>query len=91
MNSILQDVKLSCILVYHDIITVSSATFTNHLGYLKSVSLVLCGNDLKLNPSYCSFFRDWLKLLGHKVTTTVIHPMENKLEFADKVLAPSNL
>ena len=37
MNSTLRDLKLSCVLVYLDDITVFSSTFTDHLEHLKAV------------------------------------------------------
>ena len=41
MDTILQDLKLSCVLVYLDDITVFSATFTDHLKHLKEVFIRL--------------------------------------------------
>lgn len=40
MNKILQDLKLSCVMVYLNDITVFSKTFTDHLQHLCDVSLV---------------------------------------------------
>ena len=57
MDSILGDLKLSCVLVYLDDINVFFKTFTDHLQHLEEVFKRLLANNLKIKPSKCSFFK----------------------------------
>ena len=91
MDSILRDLKLSCVLVYLDDITVFSSTFTAHLEHLRAVFEKIRAAGLKLKPSKCSFFKDRLEFLGHEVSRTGIKPMMNKVEAIDKMLPPTSL
>ena len=91
MDSILHDLKLSCVLVYLDDITVFSATFTDHLAHLKEVFIKIQEAGLKLKPSKCAFFKERLEFLGHEVTQTGICPMTKKVEAINKMLPPTNL
>ena len=79
MDNLLGDLKMSCVLVYLDDITVFSRTFTEHLGHLRAVFDRLQDAGLKLKPSKCSFFREEMEFLGHKVTKEGISPLPTKL------------
>ena len=91
MDSILRDLKLSCVLLYLNDINVFSSTFTDHLSHIKSVFLKIRKARLKLEPSKCSFFKDYLEFLGHEVTQTGIYPMSNKVEAINRMLPPTYL
>ena len=88
MDSVLRDLTLSCVLVYLDNITVFSSTFANHLNHLCSVFQRLRETGLKLKPSKCSFFKEQLEFLGHKVTKNGIKPMNTKINAIDKMAPP---
>ena len=91
MDSIFRDLKLSCVLVILDDITVFSSTFTNHLEHLNSVFSKIREAGLKLKPSKCSLFKEQLELLGHEVTQTGFKTMTTKIEAINKMLPPTNL
>ena len=57
IDSILSDLKLSCVLVYLDDINVFSRTFLDHLNHLEEVFKRLCHSDLKLKARKCQFLR----------------------------------
>lgn len=80
MDSILKNLKLFCVLVYLDDITVFGATFTAHLGYMCAVFNKICAAGLKLKAFKCLFFKDHLEFLGHEVSRTRIKPMTNKVD-----------
>lgn len=61
-------------------ITIFSATFTNHLEYLKSVFLEMQRPGPKLKPSNYSFFHGHLEFMVHKVSATGIFLMDDKVE-----------
>ena len=91
MDNLLGDLKLSCVLVYLDDITVFSKTFSDHLEHLKQVFLRLRTAGLKLKPSKCSFFQENMEFLGHKVSREGIHPLPNKIEAIKNMAIPSSL
>ena len=91
MDNLLGDLKLSCVLVYLDDITVFSKTFSDHLEHLKQVFLRLRTAGLKLKPSKCSFFQENMEFLGHKVSREGIHPLPNKIEAIKNMAVPSSL
>lgn len=57
MDSVLGDLKLSCVLVYLDDINVFSQTFEDHLEHLEAVFKRLISANLKLKPRKCNFFK----------------------------------
>ena len=57
MDSILSDLKLSCVLVYLDDINVFSRTFLDHLNHLEEVFKRLCHSGLNLKAQKCQFLR----------------------------------
>ena len=67
MDVILDNLKLSCVLVYLDDINVFSYTFTNHLQHLEEVFCQLLKANLKLKPHKCQFFKEQLDYLGFVV------------------------
>lgn len=65
INGLLGDLKMSCMLVYLDDITVFFRTFQEHLSHLQLVFDCLRTAGLKLKPS---FFKTEMEFLGHHVT-----------------------
>ena len=72
IDNIMGDLKLSCVLVYLDNITVFLKTFSDHLYHLQEVFKRLRSAGLKLKWEKCSFLKTQLKFLGHKISTTEI-------------------
>ena len=58
MDTILSDLKYSCVLIYFDNSNVFSCTFNEHLEHLKQVFKRLAKNNLKLKPIECHFSKD---------------------------------
>ena len=57
MDTILSDLKYSCVLIYLDNINVFSRTFNEHLEHLEQVFIRLAKNNLKLKPLKCHFLK----------------------------------
>ena len=91
MDHILDDLKLSCVLVYLDDITVFSQTFSEHMDQLRQVFTKLRQHNLKLKPEKCSFLKRQLEFLGHSVSTQGIQPQPSKIEAISKMPAPKSL
>lgn len=67
MGNILCDLKISCVLIYLNVITVFSHTFYEHLTYLLLLFSRLREDGLKLNPLKFSLFKNKADFLGRKV------------------------
>ena len=91
MDNLLGDLKITCVLVYLDDITVFSCTFSEHLDHLKTVFQRLQDAGLKLKPSKCLFFKEELEFLGHKVSRDGIAPLPDKITAVQKMAIPSSL
>lgn len=91
MDSIMSDLKLSCVLVYLDDINVFSKTFSDHMSHLRAVFTRLCKAGLKLKPSKCQFFKNSLEFLGFVVTSKGVKPVPAKVEAIEKMKTPENL
>ena len=91
MDSIMSDLKLSCVLVYLDDINVFSKTFSDHMSHLRAVFTRLRKAGLKLKPSNCQFFKNSLEFLGFVVTSKGVKPVPAKVEAIEKMKTPENL
>ena len=91
MDSILSDLKLSCVLVYLDDINVFSRTFLDHLNHLEEVFKRLRHSGLKLKARKCQFFKDNLEFLGFRVSREGISPIPAKIEAIERMKVPENL
>lgn len=79
MDSILGDLKMSCVLVYLDYVNVFSRTFKDHIKDLEVVFNWLASVNLKLKPKKCSFFKDQLDYLGYLIDKDRLRPLLNKV------------
>ena len=91
MDGILGDLKMSCVLVYLDDITVFSRTFQEHLSHLRLVFDCLRTAGLKLKPSKCSFFKTEMEFLGHHVSQSGIAPLPGKVDAIRHMTQPTSL
>ena len=91
MDNILGDLKMSCVLVYLDDITVFSRTFHEHLTHLRLVFDRLRNAGLKLKPAKCSFFQSEMEFLGHRVSRDGIAPLPGKVDAIRQMSTPASL
>ena len=91
MDSILSDLKLSCVLVYLDNINVFSRTFLDHLNHLEEVFKRLCHSGLKLKARKCQFFKDNLEFLGFNISRSGIFPVPAKIDAVEKMRTLENM
>ena len=91
MDGLLGDLKMSCVLVYLDDITVFSRTFQEHLSHLRLVFNRLRTAGLKLKPSKCSFFKTEMEFLGHHVSQSGIAPLPGKIDAIRHMTQPTSL
>lgn len=91
MDNLLGDLKMTCVLVYLDDITVFSRTFEEHLQHLRTVFQRIRDAGLKLKPSKCAFFKNEMEFLGHKVSREGILPLPDKVTAVRKMSPPKSL
>ena len=63
MDTVLGDLKMSCVLVYLDDINVFSRTFNEHVLHLEEVFKRLAKANLKLKPKKRVFFKEQIEYL----------------------------
>ena len=90
MDTILSDLKYSCVLIYLNNITVFSRTFNEHLEHLKQVFIRLAKNNLKLKPKKCHFFKDWIDYLGFIVSKDGLAPQPDKVAAIEYMTSPQS-
>lgn len=91
MDGLLGDLKISCVLVYLDNITVFSQIFQEHLSHLRLVFNCLRTAGLKLKPSKCLFFKNEMKFLENRVSHSGITPLPGKVDAIRHMARPSSL
>jgi len=62
-----------------------------HLERIKQVLNIFKEHKLKINIEKCHFFKTEVEVLGHKISTKGLSPMDSKIEAIKKWQAPSNL
>ena len=90
MDSVLADLKFSCVLIYLDNINVFSKTFNEHLVHLEQVFIRLAQNNLKLKPKKCHFFKDRIDYLGFIVSKDGLLPQPDKIPAIEHMSTPAN-
>ena len=78
-------------MIYFDDLIVFSKTFEEHLQRLRLVLEKLKENNLRLNPSKCSFLRDELDYLGHTVSAEGVKPQEGKIRAVAEYPVPKSV
>ena len=74
MDTILGDLKISCVLVYLDDINVFSRTFNEHVAHLEEVFKRLAKANLKLKTNKYVFSKEQIEYLGYVVDKDGLHP-----------------
>ena len=90
MDSVLADLKFSCVLIYLDDINVFSKTFNEYLLHLEQVFICLAQKNLKLKPKKCHFFKDRIDYLGFIVSKDGLMPQPEKISAFECMTTPAN-
>ena len=80
MQLVLRGLPIQNIISYLDDILVANSNMEDHLSHLDQVLSALEKAGLKLNPSKCSFARDTVVCLGHKLSRAGISPDPANIE-----------
>eukprot|EP00833_Pecoramyces_ruminatium_P018235 jgi/Orpsp1_1/1192267/evm.model.d7180000091854.1 len=91
MNRIFFDLIGDCVFVYIDDLVVYSPSMEQHIKDLEKVFYILHNNGLKINLEKCHFFKEEVELLGHKLSTRGISPIDAKVNIIIKWLPPKNI
>jgi len=91
MNRILFPLIGKCVYNFIDDILIYSRTEEEHLEHLKQVLEIFKEHKLKINIEKCSFMQTEVEVLGHKVSSEGLSPLENKVEAIKEWKAPSNI
>lgn len=79
MNRIFFPLIGDCLFIYMDDLVIFSPTFEKHLIDIERVLKIMKENDIKVNLEKSHFFRSEVEVLGHKLTTKGIKPMDTKI------------
>ena len=90
MDTILSDLKYSCVLIYLDDINVFSRTFNEQLEHLEQVFIWLAKNNLKLKPKKCHFFKDQIDYLGFIFSKDELAPQQDKVDTIEHMTSPQS-
>ena len=91
MESCLGDYHLKYCIIYLDDIIIFSKTLEEHIKQLRKVFEKLDEAGLRLKPSKCEFFKDWLEYLGHIVSKDSIETNPKKIMAIVKWPRPKNI
>ena len=91
MNKILFPFIGEFVYVFIDDVLIYSKSIEEHLIHIKQVLEVFKENKLKINIEKCHFLQTEVDVLGHKLTTKGLSPMESKITAIKKWEAPSSL
>lgn len=80
MTKVLSKLLRTCCFMYMVDVISLGMTLKDHVENLRKIFKELRRNDLKLQPSKCSFLRKEVVFLGHKVSREGIFPDESKFE-----------
>ena len=91
MESCLGELHLNWCIIYLDNIIIHSRTPEEHIIRLKGVFERLRAAGLKLKPSKCTFFKDWIAYLGHIFSKQGIEVDPKKVEVIKKWPKPNTV
>ena len=91
MNRIFFDLIGVCVFVYIDDLVVYSPSMDQHIKDLEKVFKILHNNGLKINLEKCHFFKEEVELLGHKLSTKGISPIDSKVNVIMNWIPPKNI
>ena len=88
MDSIFRN--LTYVFVYLDDILIFSKNETEHFNHIKEVLEILAQNNLRINLEKCSFYKNSLNFLGHKISADGITPLEEKVSALIEMPLPND-
>ena len=91
MNQILFPLIGVCVYNFIDDILIYSKSVEEHLIHIQQVLEIFRKHKLKINIEKCQFFRTEVEVLGHKLSTKGLSPMESKIEAIKKWNPPTNI
>ena len=91
MNKILFPLIGKCVYNFIDDILIYSRTIEEHLEHIKEVLKIFKKYHLKINIEKCKFMQTEVEVLGHKLTTEGLSPMDSKVEAIRNWKSPTNV
>ena len=91
MNRILFPLIGNCVFNFIDDILIFSKSIEEHIEHIKQVLEIFKENDLKINIEKCHFMQTEVDVLGHRVTTEGLKPIDSKVEAIKNWKAPSDV
>jgi len=91
MTKILFPLIGKCVFNFIDDILIYSRTVEEHLKHIKQVLDIFAKHKLKINIEKCSFMQTEVEVLGHKVSTQGLSPLDSKIEAIKNWEAPSTV
>ncbi|CAM1308375.1 Uncharacterised protein r2_g1829 [Pycnogonum litorale] len=82
---------LSGVAVYLDDILITGSTLEEHLRNLDKVLTILAKVGFRLKRKKCSFLQDSVVFLGHKIDSSGLHTMPDKVEAISKCPVPYDI
>ncbi len=89
MDTVLRGVPR--VICYIDDILITGTTESEHFHNLEQVLQRLQEHGIRANKAKCSFMRDQVQYLGHRIDAEGIHPTEGKLQAIQQAPAPKNV
>jgi len=91
MNKILFPFIGKFVYNFIDDVLIYSKTKEEHIEHLRQVLNVFKENELKINIEKCTFMKEEVEVLGHKVSSKGLSPLDSKVEAIKNWKAPENV
>jgi len=91
MNKILFPLIGKCVYNFIDDILIYSKSVEEHLENIRQVLEIFKENQLKINLEKCRFMRTEVEVLGHKLTTEGLSPLDSKIKAIKEWSAPKDI
>jgi len=80
MNQILFPLIGKCVYNFIDDVLIYSKTVEDHLEHIQQVLSIFKEHKLKINIEKCFFMQSEVEILGHKVSSEGLSPLDNKVQ-----------
>ena len=91
MNRILFPLIGKCVYNFIDDILIYSKDIQEHLKHIQQVLDIFKEHKLKINIEKCSFMQNEVEVLGHKVSTEGLSPLDDKVKSIREWKHPTNI